>query len=219
MQEEKHIAKYYFSTEGETELWYLEHLAHLINAESSATRKVSFSVKKDSPRGFIKRLAIIKATEVFHLFDVESTECEYEKRFTAVLDNMKAAEKTGKSVTYVPAYTNLTFELWMILHKMDCNASVGDRKNYLAHINKAYGVHYAGLKTYKEEAHFKRILAQISLDDVKHAVNRAERIMQENRLRGYKANKRHTYSWYSENPATKVGAVVKQILLDCGIHV
>lgn len=155
--------------------------------------------------------------QINHFFDVESTEPEYETRFKKVLDNLKNAEKLGKSVQYYPAYTNLTFELWMILHKIDYNTSVSDRKSYLSGINKAFNVNYQGLKEYKEEKHFKQILNQISLDDVKAAVQRADKIMQENKNRGYKPKSHLNYSWYAENPSTELGSIIGKILLECGV--
>lgn len=217
MQEEKRSLKYFFSTEGDTERWYLENLANLINDSSDAACKVSFIIKCATPKSFIKRTPILTKTKVFHLFDVESTEPEYENRFTATLDNMRKAEELGKSVEYCPAYSNLTFELWMILHKMDCKSPLFDRKNYLAYINRAFNKDYQSLKEFKEEKHFKGILRQIGIEDVKNAVHRADVIMQENARRGYKPKKHQNFSWYAENPATEVGRVIGGILLACGL--
>ena len=90
-------------------------------------------------------------------------------------------------------------------------------KNYLVGINKAFNLSYQGLKEYKEEKHFKQVLNQISLVDVKEAVRRADIIMRENKKRGYKPNNYLNYSWYSENPSTEVGNVIGNILSNCGL--
>lgn len=217
MQIEKRTLKYFFSTEGETEIWYLKRLEELINSSPNSTCKVSFNIRKDSPRSFVKKISILNKVVIFHLFDVESVEPKYEKRFIGVLDNMKMAEKLGKNITYIPVYTNLTFELWIILHKMDCNGCVSDRKNYLHYINKIFNTNYEALKKYKEEKYFKQILNQISIEDVKNAVLRANKIMQENIRRGYTLNKYKNYSWYKENPSTEVGNIIAKILKDCGL--
>ena len=214
---EKTTLKYYFSVEGETEKLYLEHLAALINQSDKSICKVVFNTKVCTPSSFVKRVSFLQNIKINHLFDVESTEPEYEKRFKNTLDNMKLAETSGKAVQYFPGYTNLTFELWMILHKVDCNGSVSDRKNYLVGINKAFNLSYQGLKEYKEEKHFKQVLNQISLVDVKEAVRRADIIMRENKKRGYKPNNYLNYSWYSENPSTEVGNVIGNILSNCGL--
>lgn len=215
MQEKKSL-KYYFSTEGETEKWYLEHIANLINNDASSNYKLSFSIKKVKPLAFVKRISILNPTEIYHLFDIESLEPEYKERFIQILDDMHAAENLGKDITYIPIYSNLTFELWIILHKIACN-NVIDRKNYLNFINKAFNTKYESLKEYKEEKHFKEILKKITLEDVKLAIRRAEKIMTENQNRGYVRQRKYKYSWYWENPATEMGTIIKKILSDCTI--
>jgi len=61
------------------------------------------------------------------------------------------------------------------------------------------------------------VLNTISLDDVRMAVKRAEKIMNTNELRGYGKNNYSKYSWYSENPATEAGQVIGTILHDCNV--
>lgn len=217
MHIEKRSIKYFFSTEGETEKWYLERLEKLLNESKDSICKVSFHVRKDSPHSFVKKISILQKTEVYHFFDVESVESEYEKRFIGVLDNMKKAEKLGKTLSYIPVYTNLSFELWMILHKMDCNGCISDRKKYLTHINKIFNTDYESLREYKEESHFKQILNKISIEDVKDAVFRADKIMRENIRRGYTLNKHNNFFWYKENPSTEVGNIIAKILKACGL--
>lgn len=213
---EKRTLKFFFSTEGETEKWYLEHLQKLINNCETAKCKVSFFIKKSSPASFVKMISIIQKTKIFHFFDVESTENEYEQRFKDTLKKMKIAEKNGKTVSYSPAYTNLTFELWLILHKEYLSSSLTDRKNYLTYINRNFGVKYQGLKEYKEEKNFQEILKKITLDDVVIAVKNAEKIMNHNK-ENYHPKKMYTFSWYLENPSTEAGIVIKEILQKCGI--
>ena len=36
--------------------------------------------------------------------------------------------KVEKNITYKLGYSNFTFELWMILHKQDCNTCFDNRK-------------------------------------------------------------------------------------------
>ena len=212
----KNNKQYYFSTEGETEQWYLEHLAKLINNNSQSCNTVSFKIKKAQPISFVKQLSVISPATIFHLFDFEAYEQSDIKHFEKVIDDMKKSESIGKKINYKNGYTNLTFELWLILHKMDCNHSISDRKDYLPLINKAFNVNYQGLKEYKEENHFKNILAKITINDVKAAVNRADKIMHNNQI-NYKEKTKYKYSWYDENPATEVGTIIKEILINCGL--
>ena len=104
----------------------------------------------------------------------------------------------------------------MILHKEYLSSSLTDRKNYLTYINRNFGVKYQGLKEYKEEKNFQEILKKITLDDVVIAVKNAEKIMNHNK-ENYHPKKLYNYSWYSENPSTEAGIVIKEILQKCGI--
>lgn len=214
---EKKTLKYYFSTEGKTEQYYLEHLQNLINSCAEAAYKVSFTMKPISPKSYVKRINILNKSTIFHLFDFESNESEFETHFKNVLAEMRAAEKLGKKVIYKNGYSNLTFELWILLHKTDLNRSFANRKNYLSHINKIFGTKYQSLNEYKEEKHFKSILQKLTLDDVISAVNRMKNIIKNNIENGYKKKSYLGYVWYSENPSSELGDIIGSILKDCGI--
>ena len=49
---------------------------------------------------------------------------------------MSEAEQLGKDINYKLGYSNFTFELWIILHKTDCNGAKTNRKQYLFDLNK-----------------------------------------------------------------------------------
>lgn len=214
---EKQTLKFYFSTEGETEKWYLEHLQTLINNCTEAEYKVSFIIKVCRPKTFIKRVVNISRTTIYHFFDVESVESEYIARFNGVFDEMLNAEKMGKEIKYENGYSNLTFELWILLHKVDCNGSIYERKNYLEKINKTFNTRFQGIKEYKEENHFKNILKTITLDDVRKAITRAKSIDKNNQQNGYTKVNYEKYSWYKENPSTAVGNIIGEIINKCEI--
>lgn len=90
--------KYYFSVEGETEKWYLDWLQDLIN-NSDASCKVSFNskVEKD-PVKYVKGLSIQGKTTVFHFYDYESNESDYQKQFEKVMDRMREAKISEKQL-------------------------------------------------------------------------------------------------------------------------
>lgn len=136
----KPIQKYYYSVEGETEAYYLKWLAELINREPNS---------------------------VTHVCDVESNEPIHVNAFKETLTLLKEAARQGKQVDYLLGYSNFTFELWMILHKIDCFRSFSHRRQYLEPINRAFQEHFYELSEYKREADFNRILRKISLEDVK----------------------------------------------------
>lgn len=131
---------YYFSVEGETEQWYLEWLQRMINAEPNAKYTVKFDSKiQKDPLSRVKRMTIVGKTEITHIFDYESEEEIHAKQFKTVLERMKNAQNTGKDIKYHLGYSNFTFELWIILHRMDCNGSLMHRRQYLVPLNRAHG--------------------------------------------------------------------------------
>ncbi|MCO7121671.1 RloB family protein [Ihubacter massiliensis] len=120
MRKENHT--FYFSVEGETEKWYLEWLQKIINLDPATAFKVKFDSKiQKNPLARAKQITIIEKIEITHIFDYESSDPVHQKAFQTTLDRMKQSEKLGKAIKYNLGYSNFTFELWMVLHMMDCN--------------------------------------------------------------------------------------------------
>jgi hypothetical protein len=216
MAKMKSTKKYYFTVEGETEQWYLKWLQDRINETESSAYKVSFDCPvQKNPLKRAKSLVVTGKTEVWHLSDYESDDSIHTKQFTETMDNMKAARNVGKQITYKFGYTNLTFDLWIILHKADCNSSYVHRKNYIVPLNRAYGEQFEDMKEYKHENNFKRCLEKLELSNVIEAVNRANRIMAKNEENGYKLLQYKGYKYYKENPAMAIHEIIEKILKDC----
>jgi hypothetical protein len=114
-------------------------------------------------------------------------------------------------------YSNFTFELWMVLHKADCNTAYAHRRNYLQPINRAYDEQFTELGQYKQEVNFKRVLEKNSLAEVKAAIERAKSIMQRNSENGLVLHQYKGYEYYKENPSLSVWESVETILKDCGL--
>ena len=176
----KTTQKYYFSVEGETEKWYFDWLQEKINSEPAAKHKVSIDSKIQNPIKRAKSINVLTKTEIIHVFDYESNDEAHTVQFMKTLDSLKGTSKLGKQIKYQPGYSNFTFELWMVLHKAECNAPLVHRRQYLDPINKAYDENFENLDQYKHEANFKRVLGKISLPDVIAAINRSKVIMQKN---------------------------------------
>jgi len=216
MIKRKRTLKYYFSVEGETEYWYLEWLQDQINNSPDAANKVSFNkqIQKD-PLKRAKSLPITEKVEIWHLLDYESSEKVHVKQFTETMDRMAETKNLRKQIAYKFGYSNFTFDLWMILHKMDCRSAYSHRKQYITPINKAYDESFENMDEYKHEANFKRCLRQLTLEDVIEAVKRAKDIMKLNKENGYTLHQYKGYSYYKENPSLMIWEVIETILLDC----
>ena len=101
----------------------------------------------------------------------------------------------------------------MILHKKDCFRPFDSRKQYLAPIQQAFGEKFEDLDHYKQESAFKRCLGKLSLNDVKDALRRADKIAEQNVKDRKKPVNLCGYSYYRDNPALSINEVVKKYLL------
>lgn len=223
MAKRKSTKKYYFSVEGETEQWYLKWLQDVINDTEELAYKVSFDcpIQKNPykrAKTFIVLKTETKKVDIYHLSDYESDEPFHVKQFTETMDNMKRANETGKFINYKFGYSNLTFDLWIILHKADCNGSVSHRKNYIVYINRAYEENYESMDEYKHEDNFKRCLGKLQLSNVIDAVNRAKVIMQRNQDNNYILHQYKGYKYYKENPSLAIWEAIEKILKDCRLY-
>ena len=214
MSERRNI-KYFFSVEGETENLYLEHLKKLILAQDLRIANPVIRVEKFSPLKVVKKLPLLQPCIITSVFDVEE-DTNHKQHFENILKEMKQAEKLGKSIKYELAYSNIDFELWIILHKKDLFGNVGSKAQYLKSINQIFGTKFEALREYKTERNFSQILSKITLDDVKAAIARAEKITKQRMSEG---NPIRTcdYEWFDKNPALSVHNVVKKILSECGV--
>ncbi len=219
MPKRKPTKKYYFTVEGETEQWYLKWLETLINETEEAVCKVSFDCPvQKNPLKRAKAITVTGKTEIWHFSDYESDEPIHRQQFIETMDNLKKAKELGKQINYCFGYSNLTFDLWIVLHKMAYNVSISHRKNYLTPINKAYAEDFESMKEYKEEKNFKRCLNKLFLADVIEAVKRAKRIMENNKDNGYILHQYKGYKYYEENPSLAVWEIIEKILKDCELY-
>jgi hypothetical protein len=212
----KPIQKYYYSVEGESEAYYLQWLGELINREPASAYHVAILPKiEKNPVSYVKKLTVAYRTPVTHVCDIESNDLIHVNAFKETLTLLKEAARQGKKVDYLLGYSNFTFELWLILHKMDCNGSFTHRRQYLDPINRAFQECFYELSEYKREADFKRILRKISLEDVRNAISRAKNIMRRNQENGIRMETYKGYSYYTANPALTIGDSIEKILHDC----
>lgn len=192
----KQTLTYYFSVEGETEKWYLDWLQDQINAASEAKYKVKIKAEvQPDPVSYGKKLTVHSKTTVWHLSDIESSSEEDIRGVHSTLSRLKDVKNLGKAITYKWGYSNLSFDLWMILHKQNCDIELTSVNGYLSHINRAFSTHFESMKKYKEEANFKRCLSELNLDHVRKALNGAKRIMQRNERDGYRMTQYKGYAY------------------------
>jgi len=216
MAKRKPTNKYYFSVEGETEQWYLKWLQDVINNTEESVCKVSIDCPvKKNPLKHAKSLTVTRKIEIYHFFDYESDEPIHVQGFQDAMDNMKKAEQLGKQIKYKSGYSNFTFDLWILLHMADCNASYAHRKQYITPINRAFDEKFGNMDEYKHEDNFKRCLSKMNLANVISAIKRARNIMQRNQENGCTLLQYKGYRYYKENPSLSAWEAIEKILSDC----
>lgn len=193
-----------------------EMAAGSINNTEESVCKVSIDCPvKKNPLKHAKSLTVTRRIEVYHFFDYESDEPIHVQGFQDAMDNMKKAEQLGKQIKYKSGYSNFTFDLWIILHMIDCNTSYAHRKQYITPINKAFGEKFENMDEYKHEDNFKRCLSKMNLSNVIDAIGRARYIMQRNQENGYTLLQYKGYRYYKENPSLSAWEAIEKILSDC----
>lgn len=136
---------YFFTVEGETEKWYLEWLQNQINTCEEASHKVVFDCQiQKNPLKRAKALTVTTKTILYHLSDYESDEPIHVQNFIATMDNMKEVLKMGKEIKCQFGYSNLTFDLWIILLNIflylsgACRETVTARRKFLTRCSTSY---------------------------------------------------------------------------------
>lgn len=215
----KETKQYWFTVEGETEKWYLEWLQETINDIPEALYKISIKSKVlQSPGKYAKTVNPLSTPVVTHWCDYESNDEVHVNKFEDILKQLRdSTGSEGKNFKYDLGYSNYTFELWMVLHKEDCNGSFAHRKQYLASINSAYQEDFEDLDKLKREDNFKRVLKKLTFNDVVSAVNRAKVIMNNNKTNKLKLMIYGRYKYYIDNPSLTIWESVEEILKDCNI--
>ena len=207
--------KFIFAVEGETESYYLDWLRVQINNYDKALLNCADSkpvITKD-PVAARRRLNVYKDMDYFYLIDKERY-CD-SAAFRNFLKKLKP-QKGEKKIKFQLGYCNISFELWILLHKQSFRSSCVSQNDYLKDINRTFSTKFKSLDEYKKEVNFKKILSVLTLDDVKRAIRAAKRLQDDNN-NTLQPKSFCGYSYFDENPSLSVHLVVEKILKDCGV--
>ena len=109
------------------------------------------------------------------------------------------------------AYSNVNFDLWLILHKQDYNKRVSKNDAYINDVRRVYGLKRAD--DIKSEDVINKILGQITLKDVKEAIKRAENI----RIIKEESDSKNIFNTLIyENPDFSIHEFLRFVLEDSG---
>lgn len=190
--------KYLCICDGQQEEMYLQHVARLVN--DFPNKVITFNTYIDTP------LRLIKTYEDYScaaLFDYDFDDVNFKRNIELCdkLNNKEKKSRKRKSDRFIcHAYSNVNFDLWLILHKEDFNRSVCRTDAYVDDVRRIYGL---GLnEDIKNKNTLNKILSQITLSDVKDAIRRAEKIRKEK----------------DQNDATRIGSTITYSNPDFSIH-
>jgi hypothetical protein len=134
------------------------------------------------------------------IFDYDLNKIEFE-------NNVKMCKNTRI------LYSNLNFDLWLVLHKQQFRKSVQSNDAYVNTIRNKYNlVSNADIKT---KANMEKILEQIELSDIKKAVENAEEIMN-GKLEEDKIYVKKDFSYYP-NPSMSINVFFKNLFKELNI--
>lgn len=196
---------YFCVCEGQQEEMYLKHVAFLL--KKFPERVVTFNTTNGLPERLKRNYTEYDNAALFD-YDFRDTEFRQNIMICEQLQRKSRKEK-GKNVYH--AYSNVNIDLWFILHKEDFNRPVASNDAYISDVRRIYGFNREA--DIKEKANLDRILKQITLEDIKCAIGRAEQI-REGKLESdcFMVESTACYN----NPDFSLHKFLKIVLQDCG---
>ena len=157
--------------EGQQEDLYLQHLAKLLTQFPKTV--VKFNISEGNAYELTKSYVEYDSA---CLFDYDFNKAEFESNLTTCASlNRKNQKKSKKqSARVYHAYTNVCFDLWLVLHKKDYFAPVSTNDAYVKDVIQLYNLPKGS--DIKNEKVIETILSQITLEDVRSAIHRAKLI-------------------------------------------
>jgi hypothetical protein len=152
--------------EGQQEKLYLNHLQRLINDSNEKERQVKIDFKDEggSRIGVAKEAVKIQdgigTEKAYAIFDFDNEKTDFNNA-VFLCEN----EKVGYP------YSNMCFDLWLILHKRYYAKPVNTPQDYEKDVIDFYGLDNEA--DIKNKDTIDEMLAQIDINDVKTAINRA----------------------------------------------
>jgi hypothetical protein len=215
MLSRREAIKFYISVEGNTEELYFRHLQSLVNNNRDSLSNLSLTVRQTkSPKKFLKNRLFAQA-EVFHVFDYDNDDNLFKTTLKEISDiNSVYKDK----VIYSAGYSNISFDLWILLHKVKFTSSLSNCNQYLPLINKAYNTNFESMDKYKQEENFKKqILSKITLEDVFQAIKYAKEIRTANEQNAKEFQTLYEVKYYTDNPDLTIHECVEKMLEECGV--
>ena len=182
--------------EGDQEKKYFEHIGKKVKeidpCISLKFRKVNKLKVLDESSTDVPKIAV---------FDYDSNKQEFEKK-------VKMCRKTRI------LYSNLNFDLWLLLHKKQFRKSVIGNDSYVDEIRKEYNLDSTA--NIKAEDNINKILDQIEISDIKRAIKNAKEIMNA-KLESDRIYVKKNFSYYP-NPSMSIQEFLDELFIELEIN-
>jgi hypothetical protein len=150
--------------EGQQEKMYLKHLSLLL--KQMPQRVVTFNTTEGNARKLVNNY-----TEYDNacLFDYDFNDKGFKENIELCSSLQKKSPAEGNSKKVYHAFSNVNFDLWLILHKEDFNRPVTSNDAYTSTVRRIFIL--SSTADIKAKATISKILSQIKLDEVKNGRN------------------------------------------------
>ena len=210
---QKGTINYYGVYEGLQEEKYLKHLQSLINQNKDAVKRVNFRFSSSNGGGplyivqrslksatFANQKELIKNQKIVAIFDFD-----FKQDFIEAL-------QYGEKHSIVLGYSNVNFDLWLLLHKKNFQKKITKTNGYEKELRRVY--HLENGHNIKTEENIEKILSQITLEDVKMAITNAKKIEKFHvETKDYISSLTNHY----EQPYIKLYEFIETVLKDVGL--
>lgn len=195
---------YIIAVEGKNqEKLYFERVENLINEVEKRKYDIKFDFVEPfggDPKCIVER-AINKSigkSNKAAVFDYDGKTSKYEEAIDLGIEN-----------NIDLGYSNYSFDLWLIWHKVDFNKCVISQNEYESKVKSVFGLSPG--KNIKKEKIVININSQIALKDIFNAIDRADKNQEYNKNNNTAIITAKGNKYYS-NPDTRIHEILKEIL-------
>lgn len=196
--------------EGDQEKYYFRRIKEIIFSQSQDNLLFEFDLHEvysggGGPTAVVNQAKnLFKTLEAYIIFDHDNKQ----ELFEDAIDNCK----TNK---YNLGYSNLNFDYWLILHKIDKSQisfrSALHNNDYVNQLKSVYGLRMSD--DIKNQVVIKKIMDSITIEDIKRAIENVKYIKNQNQTT-YNHRKKQTPKGYVyfDNPDFSIHEIVENIL-------
>ena len=132
-------------------------------------------------------------------------------------EKFKEAINLAKKEKVICAYSNFSFGLWIILHKEYETPTVTNSDDYYEKIKRIYNLQSIE-GSIKTEDNFKKVIEQITIEDVKRAIHNAQRLRKNRIENGNVLYREKNGEIHYEQPYVEIDKFIEEILIKCNIN-